>query len=125
MGGQSAGDGTVSAMPTLGLWLGPALAATIAAAGSRWLGWFKPKSRRRVALRRIAERLAYQDSRGYDYKYERYLEPYLGGRRWDEEWEKSDTRAGDGSYYDARGAARRWWQRMRARPGNPLPPDVE
>lgn len=71
-----------------------------------------------MAIRRIAERLAYLDStaEGYDYKYGRFLEHYLGGRRWDEEWEKSDARADDGTIYDARSAARRWWQRGRAEP---------
>jgi hypothetical protein len=28
------------------------------------------------------------------------------------EWEKSDTRAEDGSYYDSRGPAPKWWQRL-------------
>jgi hypothetical protein len=101
---------------TLGLWLGPLVAVIATAAASRWLGWFQPKSRRRIAIRRIAERLAHDDSQGYDYKYLRYLEHYLGGRTWDEEWEKSDTRADDGTYYDARSAARRWWQRRIAEP---------
>ena len=97
-------------MSTLGVWLSPVLVVVVTAAGSRWLGWFQPRSRRRIALRRIAERLAAEDSRGYDHKHERFLEHYLGGRRWDEEWEKSDARADDGSYHDARGAARKWWQ---------------
>jgi hypothetical protein len=101
-------------MATLGIWLGPALAVIVAAFGNRWLGWFQPKLKRRVALRRIAERLASEDSNGYDYKYGRFLEDYLGGREWREEWEKSDTRAEDGSYYDSRGAAHRWWRRRRA-----------
>ena len=71
-------------MDTLGLSLGPILAVFLAAAGTRWLGWFQPRSRRRVALRRIAERLAGEDSAGYDYKYERFLEHYPGGRDWRE-----------------------------------------
>ena len=96
---------------TLGLWLGPTLAVVLAAIGNKWFGWFQPKLKRRVALRRIAERLGYQDSRGYGYKYERYLEHYLGGRTWGEGWEKSDTRAGDGSYYDSHGPAPRRWSR--------------
>jgi hypothetical protein len=82
-------------MATLGIWLGPTLAVIAAAVGTRWLGWFQPKSKRRLALRRIAARLAYEDSKGYDYKYERSLEHYLGGSEWDEEWGKSDTRAED------------------------------
>lgn len=96
---------------TLGIWLGPALAVVLAAIGTRWLGWFQPRSRRRVALRRIAERLASQDSGGYDYKHARFLEHYLGGREWHEEWEKADTQDGNGAFYDARGPAPRWWQR--------------
>jgi hypothetical protein len=78
-------------MDTLGLWLGPTLAVVIAAVGTKWLGWFQPRSRRRVALHRMAEKLASQDSDGYDYKYERFLEHYLGGRDWRDEWDKSDT----------------------------------
>jgi hypothetical protein len=72
-------------MDTLGLWLGPTLAVILAAIGTRWLSWFQPRSRRRVALRRIAERLASEDSRGYDHMHARYLEHYLGGRDWQEE----------------------------------------
>jgi hypothetical protein len=99
-------------MDTLGLWLGPTLAVVLTALGARWLGWIQPRSRRRVALRRIAERLAYEDSRGYDYKYERFLEHYLGGRDWQEEWEKADTPDGNGGFDDSRGPAPRWWQRL-------------
>lgn len=102
----------VPAMDSLGRWLGPTLAVVVAAMGTRWLGWFQPRSRRRVALRRIAERLAYEDSQGYDWKYGRYLEHYLGGRRWDEEWEKADTPDGNGGYRDERGPTLRWWQRL-------------
>lgn len=70
-------------MATLGLWLGPTVAVIVAAVGNRWLGWFQPKIKRRIALRRIAERLAYEQStaQGYPYKYGRFLEHYLGGRR--------------------------------------------
>jgi hypothetical protein len=100
-------------MSTLGIWLGPTLAVIAAAAGARWLGWFQPRSRRRIALRRIAERLAREDSDGYDYKFDRFLEHYLGGREWNEEWEKSDTRTDDGTYYDSRSAPPRWWQRRK------------
>jgi hypothetical protein len=102
-------------MTTLGIWLGPSLAIVLAATGNKWLGWFQPRSRRRIALRRIAERLAYEDStgKGYEYKFGRFLEHYMGGREWDEEWEKSDTPTGDGSCYDSRGAPPRWWQRRR------------
>jgi hypothetical protein len=96
---------------TLGLWLGPTLAILLAAAGNRWLGWFQPRSRRRVALRRIAERLAYEDSAGYEYKYDRFLEHYIGGRDWHEELEKADDQDRDGRFYDSRGPAPRWWQR--------------
>lgn len=102
----------VPAVDTLGIWLGPTLAVVLAALGTRYLGWFQPRSRRRVALRRIAERLAAQDSHGYPYKQERFLEHYLGGRDWREAWEKSDTPDGRGGMYDARGPALRWWQRL-------------
>lgn len=106
-------------MVTLGLWLGPTLAVIIAAVGNRWLGWFRPKLKRRVALQRIAERLAHDDSQGYPWLLERYLEHYLGGRTWNEEWEKASTRTSpdnDCDYYDSRGAARKWWQRGRTGP---------
>jgi len=100
-------------MDTLGLWLGPTVAVILAAGATRWLGWLQPRSRRRIAIRRIAERLAAQDSHGYDYKYERFLEHYLGGRHWRDEWEKSDTQdAHGGDFYDARGPAPKWWQRL-------------
>lgn len=97
-------------MDTLGLWLGPTVAVILAAGVSRWLGWLQPRSRRRMAVR-LAERLAALDSEGYGYRYERFLEHYLGARRWDEAWEASDTSDGDGGFYDARGPAPRWWQR--------------
>lgn len=99
-------------MDTLGIWLGPALAVALGAAAARWLGWFQPRSKRRIALRRIAERLAVDDSQGYPYKYERYLEHYLGGRDYREEWGKSDTEDGHGGRFDSRGPAARWWQRV-------------
>jgi len=74
-------DAIVPAMvDTLGLWLGPTVAVLLVAIGNKYLGWLQPRSRRRAALRRIAERLAYEDSHGYDYQYGRYLEHYLGGR---------------------------------------------
>ena len=98
-------------MDTLGLWLGPTIAIILAAVGNRWFGWFQPRSRRRVALRRIAERLAYEDTAGYEYKYERFLEYYLGGRDWREEVEKADDQDRAGRFYDSRGPAPRWWQR--------------
>lgn len=99
---------------TLGLWLGPTLAVILTTGATRWLGWFQPRSRRRVAIRRIAERLAAMDSDGYPYKYDRFLEHYLGGRRWDQDWEQSDTQAPDGSYRDARGSAPKWWRNRSA-----------
>ena len=98
-------------METLGLWLGPTVAIIFAAGATRWLGWFQPRSRRRVALRRIAERLAYEDSVGYDYKYDRCLEHYLGGRDWNKELDKADDQDRDGYFYDSRGPAPKWWQR--------------
>jgi hypothetical protein len=97
-------------MDTLGLWLGPLVAVVVTAGVSKWLGWFQPKSKRRVALRRIAERLAWEDSQGYDYQYERYLEHYLGGRDWHEEADKMSTQDKDGNWCDARGPALKWWQ---------------
>lgn len=101
-------------MTTLGLWLGPTVAVIIAAAGNRWLGWFRPKLKRRVAIRRIAEHLAAEHSRGYPWLHERYLEHFLGSRRWDDEWDKASAQADDGDYYDARGPAPKWWQRRGA-----------
>jgi hypothetical protein len=35
---------------------------------------------------RMAERFASDSSQGYPDHYGRYLEHYLGGRRWDEGW---------------------------------------
>jgi hypothetical protein len=69
-------------MQTLGIWLAPILAAMIAVvgipAGLRW------RSRRGTAIRRIAERLAWEDStaRGYPDEYDRYLQHYVGGPDW-------------------------------------------
>ena len=97
---------------TLGLWLGPAVAVVLAAIGSKWFGWFRPRLRRRIAIRRIAERLAFEDSQGYDYKRDRFLEHYLGGRRWNDEWEKSDTPDGKGGMFDSRGPAPNWRHRL-------------
>ncbi|HUC21330.1 MAG TPA: hypothetical protein VMA73_01355 [Streptosporangiaceae bacterium] len=102
-------------MDTLGLWLGPTLAVVIAAIGTRWLGWFHPQSRRRIALRRIAERLASEDSNGYDHLYERYLEHYLGGRDWHKDWDTAWTQDGRNGPVDTRGPAPKWWQRLGAR----------
>jgi hypothetical protein len=103
-------------MDTLGLWLGPTLAVVVAALGNRWLGWFQPRSKRRTALRRIAVRLSYEDSQGYDYQYERYLEHYLGGRDWHHELDKMNTQDKNGNWYDSRGPAPKWWQRLATRP---------
>ena len=102
-------------MATLGLWLGPSLAIVIgAAAGNRWLGWFRPPLRRRESIRRIADRLARLDLSvgGAPWQYDRYLEHYLGGRRWDEEWDKANEQAKDGSYYDGRSPAPRFFSRF-------------
>lgn len=98
-------------METLGLWLGPTLAVIATAIVTKWIGWFQPRSRRRLALRRIAERLAFEDSAGYDYKYDRYLEHYLGGRDWREELDKADTPDENRGFYDSRGPAPSWWKR--------------
>lgn len=100
---------------TLGLWLGPLVAVALAAIFTRWVGWFQPASRRRVAIRRIAEALAAKDSHGYDHLYDRYLEHYLGGRHWQEEQDKMFTHDTNG-VHDARGPKPRWWQfRRKAR----------
>ncbi len=96
---------------TLGLWLGPSLAVAIGAAGNKWFGWFQPRLRRRTALRRIAEKLAWEASRGYDYQYERYLEHYLGGRDWQEDQDKMNAQDKDGNFYDARGPVPGWRER--------------
>ena len=106
-------DAIVPAMvDTLGLWLGPTVAVLLVAIGNKYLGWFQPRSRRRVALRRIAERIAYEDSHGYDYQYDRYLERDLGGRDWHEDLDKASAQDRDGNFYDARGPARKWWQQL-------------
>lgn len=97
---------------TLGLWLGPAVAVALAAIGNRYLGWFQPRSRRRVAFRRIAERLAYDDSQGYPHLYGRYLEHYLGGRDWHEDLDEAWTQDGRNGPVDTRGPAPKWWQRL-------------
>ncbi len=97
---------------TLGLWLGPAVTVAVGTAAAKWLGWFQPRMKRRTALRRIAERLAYEASHGYDYQYERYLEHYLGGRDWREDMDKMNAQDKDGNLYDARGPALTWRQRV-------------
>lgn len=96
---------------TLGLWLGPTLAVAVGAAGTKWLGWFQPRLKRRVALRRIAEHLAAEVSQGYDYQYERYLEHFLGGRHWRDDLDKMNTQGKNGLFYDSRGPAPTWRQR--------------
>jgi hypothetical protein len=53
-------------MDTLGLRLGPTVALVLATVSNKWFGWFQPRPRKRVALRRIAERLSHDDSQGYD-----------------------------------------------------------
>jgi hypothetical protein len=93
---------------TLGLWLGPTVAVIVAAIGNKWFGWFRPRLRRRVAIRRIAERFARDDSSGYAWQYERHLEHYLGGRDWREDWDKANSQDKDGNWYDARGPASTW-----------------
>ncbi len=108
-------------MNTLGTWVSPAITLVIGWALGRWLGWFQPRSRRRVALRRIAERLAYEDSRGYDYQYERYLEHYLGGRDRHDELDKMSTQDKDGNWHDSRGPAPKWQQRLARRLTGSMP----
>jgi hypothetical protein len=100
---------------TLGLWLGPTLALLIGAVGTKWFGWFQPRMKRRVALRRIAEKLAHESSSGYGHQYERWLEHYQGGRRWDEEWELANTITGNGTtatVHDAREPVPNWRKRL-------------
>jgi hypothetical protein len=99
-------------MDTLGLWLGPTLAVVLTAAVTWWLGWFQRSTSPIAPPRSPApDCRAAKDSTGYDYKYERFLEHYLGGRDWHEEWEKADDQDRNGRFYDSRGPALRWWQR--------------
>jgi hypothetical protein len=56
------------------------------AASSPW----KRQRRREAAWMRMAERFASDSSQGYPDHYGRYLEHYLGGRRWDEGWGTDD-----------------------------------
>ena len=78
-------------MQTAGLWLGPILGGAIVAvgipAGLRW----RP-GRKKKAMQRIAERLAYEDStaKGYPDQYDMFLEHYQGGRDWHDRWGKDD-----------------------------------
>lgn len=97
---------------TLGLWLGPTAAVAVAAIGNKWFGWFRPRLQRRVAIRRIAERLASDDTSGYDWQYSRYLEHYLGGRDCRDDLDMMWSKDKDGNYYDSRGPAPKWWQRI-------------
>jgi hypothetical protein len=102
---------------TLGLWLGPTLAVAVGAAGTKWLGWFQPRLRRRVARERIAEGLAYlmthdSLSGGQPHLYERYLEHFHGGRDAAEEMDKANVYETGRGVYDARGPAPKWWQRL-------------
>ena len=78
---------TLGRMLTAGTWLGPILGSLILAVGIPvGLRWHP--GRKKKALRRIAERLAYEDStgRGYEDQYAMYLEHYTGGRDWRDEW---------------------------------------
>jgi len=72
-------------MLTAGTWFGPILGSVILAiglpVGLRW----RP-GRKKKALQRIAERLAHDDSRGYEDQYGMYLEHYTGGRDWHDAW---------------------------------------
>jgi hypothetical protein len=76
-------------MLTAGTWLGPILGSIILAVGLpvglRW----RP-GRKKRAMQRIAERLAYEDStaQGYPGQYDMYLEHYTGGRDWHDRWGK-------------------------------------
>jgi hypothetical protein len=96
-------------MQTLGIWLAPMLAAIIAVvgipAGLRW------RSRRGTAIRRIAERLAREDSggRGYPDEYANYLDHYLSGQHW--QGKDDDTSTGTPG---TRRTARRWRGRVAA-----------
>lgn len=69
-------------MLTLGTWLAPVPGAVTVVVGvPTGLRWH---SRRGNAIRRIAERLAWEDStaRGYPGEYRKYLDHYLGGKPW-------------------------------------------
>ena len=77
-------------MLTVGTWLGPILGSIILAAGLPvGLRWHP--GRKRKAMLRIAERLAYMDSTGEGYPdhYDMYLEHYTGGRDWHDRWGKA------------------------------------
>jgi hypothetical protein len=110
---------SLSAMwDTLGLWLGPTLAVAVASVGTKWFGWFQPRMRRKVALQRIAEKLAQDSCSGYSHQYERWLEHYQGGRRWDEEWELANIITGSGTNVtvrDIREPAPNWRKRLARR----------
>jgi hypothetical protein len=75
-------SGWIRAMATLGIWLGPIIAAIIAVIGIP--AGLRFRSRRGRAIRRIAERLASEDStdRGYPDEYDKFLDYYQGGADW-------------------------------------------
>jgi hypothetical protein len=83
-------------MLTAGTWLAPILGSVIVAiglpVGLRW----RP-GRKKKAMQRIAERLAYEDSteRGYPDEYQMYLDHYTGGRDWREAWAERHKRDDD------------------------------
>jgi len=62
--------------------LAPIIAAIIAVIGIP--AGLRIRFRRGTAIRRIAERLAYEDSwaHGYPDEYDKYLEHYTGGEQW-------------------------------------------
>ena len=90
-------------MLTLGTWLAPIISGIIVAvgipAGLRW----RSRSRRGKAIRRIAERPAYEDStaRRYPNEHSTYLDHYLGGQH----WQGQDANEGDPG---TRRTERRW-----------------
>ena len=64
------------------LWFGPIIGGLIVAIGVPT--GLRIRSRRGTAIRRIAERLAWQDTvaRGYEDQYDKYLQHYLGRQHW-------------------------------------------
>jgi hypothetical protein len=105
-------------MVTLGIWIGPsmgAIVAVVAAAIGSKFGWFRPRLRRRVALQRIAASLAKHLADGDSFGstphlYDRYREHFLGGREFNEEWDKANVYDAERGIRDERGPALTRWQ---------------
>jgi hypothetical protein len=84
-------------------WFAPIVAALIAVIGIP--AGLRIRTRRGRAIRRMAERLAWEDSwgRGYAEEYDKYLDHYLGGQ----EWHGAPPEAGSGEPGTQR-TLRRW-----------------